>query len=125
MICCAAPAAGGGGVIVFVMAAVAAVEGVQWILARIWWILGTGLLCAVLAAVAVGWLMRWARRRDARPVALWRPREVSWEPAGQLRAEPVTELPRAEWPAAIENHYHVHHHYAGDAERAIPRRSSI
>ena len=111
---CVQCAAGGGGILVFIMAAVAAIEGAEWVLARIFWILGTGLLCAVLAALAVARLMRWAQRRDARPAALWTVREAP-RPV-QLRVEPVLEPPRAERPAAIE--YHVHHHYADGPEPA-------
>ena len=107
VICCVMPAAGGGSVFLVIMAAVAAVEGMEWALARIWWILGTAAVIAALAVAAMVPLMRWARRRDAQPVALWR-----GEAPARLRAEPVTELPRTDRPA-IEQHFHVHHHYAG------------
>ena len=107
MICCVMPAAGGG-IVGAIVVAIAAIYGIEWVAARIFWIPGSA---AVIAAMVL--LMRWARRRDALRLPLWRVREV---PA-QLYAEPVTELPRAE-RQVIENHWHVHHHYAGGPEPA-------
>ena len=98
----------GGGAALAVAAAVAALEGVAWVLANLLWILGTGAACAVLAGVAVARLMRWSDDRAAR---VWAQRPA------RLRAEPVPEVPRAE-PAAIEGgtHVHLHYHAAPGAE---------
>ena len=101
-------AAGGGGALA-AAAAVAAVAGAASVLAHIFWILATVVLCAALTAVAVARLMRWS---DRRAIRVW-----SQRPA-QLRAEVVTELPRAERPA-IENHYHFH--ITRQAARKPPR----
>ncbi len=98
-------AGGGGGLAV--ATALAAVMGIEWVFAHLLWILGTGVLCAVLTAVAVARLARWS---DERAVRVWAQRPA------QLRAEVVTEVPPAQQPA-IASHYHVHYH-AADGQQA-------
>jgi len=101
----------GGGAGLVIAAAVAAAEGVAWVLAHILWILGTGAACAALTAVAVARLMRWSDERAARA---W-----SARPA-QLRVRGVPAgLPPAGAPAAIEQHVHLHYHAAPGAEVTI------
>ena len=120
VICCVMPAAGGGSVFLVIMAAVAAVEGMEWALARIWWILGTAAVIAALAVAAMVPLMRWARRRDAQPVALWR-----GEAPARLRAEPVTELPRTERPAIAPAVINLNFYGVPADERATIIRTAI
>lgn len=102
---CVQCAAGGGGVLV-IFAAVAAIEGLQWLLARIWWITGTAVVI-IAAGVALVVLIRRAEERSAERVAIWRAER--WPEVGTADA---AQIPRAE-RRAVENHYHVHHHYAG------------
>ncbi len=101
--------AAGGSIFGAIVVAVAAVYGIEWALARILWILGSAVIIAAVTVAAMVPLMRWAQRRDAVRVPLWRD---TGAPPAQLYAEPVTELPRTERPQAIEQHFHVHHHYA-------------
>lgn len=70
----------GAAVFVTAMAATAAMA-VEWIIARIWWILGTGLLCAVLTGVAVARLARWSDRRAAAVFAAREPLRPAVQPA--------------------------------------------
>ena len=113
---------GTGPVILAVVAGCAAVEGAEWVLARIFWILGTGLLFMVALAVILGWLMRWTARRDAVRVPLWRD---TGAPPAQLYAEPVTELPRTERPAIAPAVINLNFYGVPAAERATIIRTAI
>ena len=119
MICCVMPAAGGS-IFGAIVVAVAAVYGIEWALARILWILGSAVIIAALAVAAMVPLMRWAQRRDAVRLPLWRVREA---PA-QLYAEPVTELPRTERPA-IAPVINLNFYDTPASERAIIIRTAI
>lgn len=111
MICVQCATGGGAAIFAAVFAAVAAIQGLEWVLARIWWIAGSAAVITALAVAAVIPLMRWAERRDARRLPLWKVREV---PASVT----ATVIPQAVTGArpAIENHFHVHHHYADGRE---------
>ena len=108
MICCVMPAAGGS-ILGAVVVVIAAIYGIEWVLPRIWWIVGSAAVISAQAVAVLVPLMRRARARDAVRLPLWRD---TGAPAAQLRAAPGTERPRTERPA-IEQHFPVHHHSAG------------
>jgi hypothetical protein len=45
--------------------ALASLQAIEWLAARIWWVIGTTVLSAALTVAAVLWLMRWTIRREA------------------------------------------------------------
>ena len=120
MICCVMPAAGGS-IFGAIVVAVAAVYGIEWALARILWILSAAVIIAVVTVAAMVPLMRWAQRRDAVRLPLWRVREA---PA-QLYAEPVTELPRTERPAIAPAVINLNFYGVPADERATIIRTAI
>lgn len=105
---------GGGGVALVVAAAVAAFAGVAWVLTHILWILGTGVLCAVLTGVAVARLAAWSDEHDAR---VWAQRPE------RLRAEPVPQVSRAERPAIGPVYHFNFYGPAGDTHAAVIRKA--
>ena len=106
----------GGSAVLAILAIAAAVKGAEWAAARIWWILGTGVVCAALCAAAVRWLIGWSDRHDAR---VW-----SQRPA-QLNAQAVAEVPRAErrelGPAVVNLNFYG----LADGQRAAVIRQAI
>jgi hypothetical protein len=56
---------GGARIVAAMVAAVAAVVAVEWIAARIWWILGGTALLAVLVVLGLRRVIRWQERREA------------------------------------------------------------
>jgi hypothetical protein len=108
MICCVMPAAGGGSAFLVIMAAVAAVEGIEWVLARIWWIAGSAAIIAALAVAAVIPLMRWAERRDSRRLPLWTVRDAPASVTATVIPQAVPAVQRPELAGsvpAIEHNY--------------------
>ena len=91
-----------------------------WLLARIWWILGSSAGVTVAAMLILARLMRWARARDERDAVAWTQRRV------QLRAEAPPPIP-APLPApqrqAIEHHHYGPqiHVYGQDGEETAAR----
>jgi hypothetical protein len=85
----------GAAPVLMVAAAAAAVEGVEWVLAWLWLIALLALAVTVATMLAVAWLMRWTQRQDAARVPLWR----GVAAPAEIRAEPVSELPRTDRPA--------------------------
>jgi hypothetical protein len=117
VICCQY-AAGGGGVFAVIFAVAAAIEGAEWVLARIWWIAGWSAAVLAVAVVIVSRLARRARARDTAPLALWR-----GAPA-QLHADPVAELPRAQ-PQAIAPVINLNFYGVPDERAATVIRTAI
>jgi hypothetical protein len=102
-----------------VVAVVVIVAAVEWVLARIWWILGGTAVVAVLVILAVRWLVRWQQRREA---------AYGEQRAAIRHGSAACEIPAlGTQPAALN----VHHHYGpeihvapgtslADIARAIP-----
>lgn len=86
----------GIGVVLAIMAAILAVE---WLLARIWWILGGTAVVAVAVILAVRWLVRWQERREA----------AYGQQRAAIRAAGAANAPAG--PAAQPAALTVHHHY--------------
>jgi hypothetical protein len=124
MICCVMPAAGGS-IFGAIVVAIAAVYGMEWALARIWWIVGTAAIIAALAVAAVIPLMRWAERRDARRLPLWTVRDAPASVTATVIPQAVPAVQRPELAApvpAIENHYGpVFKFYGADGEAQAAR----
>ena len=88
--------------IILGLAAGAAIEGTEWVLARIWWITGAAFIIAALAALALAWLMRWARTRDERDAVAWERRRVQLEvPRPARAAEIPAPQPQAIAPVSV------------------------
>lgn len=94
-------------------AALAAAFGLAWVAEHLIEVAVVSAACGALAVAAVVALARWQERREARYAAA---RGI------RSRADAIAPAaPRAvagARPAAIENHYHVHHHYADGREAA-------
>lgn len=111
---------GGSGIVAVMVAAVVVILALEWIAARIWWILGGTAVLAVAVFLAVRWLLRYQEGREAAFAARRRaPRELEAEASPQVR--------QGTRPPAIVNHYHndVHLHVAPGADvssliRALP-----
>ena len=93
------------------VAALAAIFGADWVLENLVAVLVVSAVCGLLALAGVVALMRWAERRDARPVQLWTDRRAQVPAA--VTATVIPQAVTGARPAAIENHLHIHHHYAG------------
>lgn len=87
--------------------AVVVVQGVEWVIAYFFWILGAGVVVVALTAMAVVRLMQWS---DARAVRVWAQRPA------QLHAQPDAEVTRVERPS-VEQHVHYHYHAADQPGR--------
>jgi len=132
VICCVMPAAGGS-ILGAIVVVIAAIYGIEWVLARIFWILGSAAVIAVVAIAALVPLMRWAARRDAARMALWREAHVPAQLPAQLRAERVSEVPASlasevngaglrSRPAIEHHHYGPQIHvYGPDGEETAAR----
>lgn len=105
--------AGGGGALA-VAAGAGALEGAAWVLVHVWWILGTGALCAVLTGVTVARLARWS---DERAIRVWCQRPA------QLYAEPVPEVAQAARPAIGPVYNFNFYGPAGDTHAAVIRKA--
>ena len=95
--------AGCGPVVAGAAVLVAAAAAVEWLLARIWWVVGGTVLVAAVTGAAVLCLMRWTGRRE---VEFGRQRQRSTLRAEQLR-EIGTSVPV---PLVIEGGLHIHLH---------------
>jgi len=103
----------GAGPVLAVAAAVAALAILEWLLARLWWLLaGTAVLAAAGIAGYLA-LLRWAARHDTRPGAAPVDRAVPAAVRSQVTA--IT-------PPAIENHVHYHVHVGDEASASIIRQ---
>lgn len=95
----------GGGWFIYVAAiaaAAAAIEGTEWVLARIWWIIGAAFVIAVLTGLVLARLMRWARARDERDAVAWERRRVQLEvPRPARAAEIPPPQPQAIAPVSV------------------------
>jgi hypothetical protein len=70
--------------------AVVVIGALEWLLARIWWLIGGTVLLVAVAAAAFVALSRWTERREARFAAQRR---------AQLAERAAAELPRPQRPA--------------------------
>ena len=98
---------GSGGVMLTGAIALVAVGAVEWIAARVFWILGATALFFVLAVAAVLWLMRLGARREARHAAehpFLTTRETS---APALTATAIPQVTQGTTPPAIVNNYYI------------------
>ena len=107
------------------MGAALGIEVAVWLLARIWWILGSSAGVTVAAMLILARLMRWARARDERDALAWERRRVQPGTPAPLRAEPVTELPRTERPAIAPAVINLNFYGVPAAERATIIRTAI
>ena len=97
----------------------AAFCGLTWVVEHLIEVVVIAGACAVLSVAAMVWLMRWADRRDTRPVALWKACGI---PAPAVTATVIPQVTRGA-PQAITN-YHGPVVYVGtspDAEAAAAR----
>lgn len=85
-------------IVVAVVAVVAAILAIEWVAARIWWILGGTAVLAVAAILAVRWLVRWQQRREA----VWGERRPA------MRYARADEVASAERRAVAPVHLHFH-----------------
>jgi len=107
--CPGCPGCGGGpgGIILVIAAAVVFTGAVEWLLARIWWVLGGSAIIATVICWAAWRLLRWADRREARRGAeLYAGRLVRSQVAPPraaaitCEARPAIEAPRIRLPPA-------------------------
>ena len=106
------------GVVAAVLLAIAILE---WIIARIWWLIGgTVLFLAAVAAILIA-VLRWTERREAR-FAERRRAELAALAAAERRAVTAQVIPQVAPAAqpAIEQHVHYHVH-VGERDSAAAR----
>ena len=115
---------GGTGITAVLAAAVVVILALEWIAARIWWILGGTAVLAVAVFLAVRWLLRYQEGREAAFAA-------SRQARREIEAEAFPQVRQGTPPPAIVNHYHndVHLHVAPGADvssliRALPSQAS-
>ena len=110
-----------GGLIVPVVIAAALVAVVEFILSIIVWLAIAAGVVLVLAAAGLVWWLHGAPKRKAEYAALYAAAFESRRPVQTVTATVIPQVPTGAGPA-IENHYHVHHHYAASPEpaRVIP-----
>ena len=114
MSCSGLHCAGCGGGVGVPVAALVALEGAAWVAEHLVEVIAVAVTCGVLSLAAAIWLAGWIQRRDAR-------RWQQIRPAREVPARATaTVIPQAATGAqpAIEQHYHVHHHYAASPEPA-------
>jgi hypothetical protein len=100
MSCSGLHCAGCAGGVTLPVVPLAAAFGLAWLAEHIVEVAAVCATCGVLAVLIVVVLMRWADRRDARPVQLWHAREDIAPPV--LTA---TVIPQAIAPAIVFNFY--------------------
>lgn len=112
----------GSGLLVAVTAAVLlAIAVLEWLIARIWWLIGgTVLFLAAIAAVLIA-VLRWTERREAR-FAERRRAELAMQAAAERQTVTARVIPQVAPPVhpAIENHVHYHVH-VGERDAAAAR----
>lgn len=107
------------GLIVPVVIAVVVVAVVEFVLSIIVWLaVGAGVVL-VLGAAGLIWWLRGAPKRRAEYAALY---AAAFEAHRAVTVTAAPQVAQGTAPPAIENHYHVHHHYADGQEpaRVIP-----
>ena len=107
----------GGPVVLAAVAVVLALVVSEWMLARVWWILGGTVLCVAVTAAAVVLLMRWTDCREARFAAS---RAVLLARESAPMREPLTDSGRA-----ALGFRDLHIHAADPAEVATIIRTAI
>lgn len=115
---------GPGPLAAMAVAAIMVIGALEWLLARIWWLIrGTVALVAVIVAAYVA-LSRWTERREAR-FAERRRAELATRAAAELPHRPRPAAAQAaQQPPAI--HYHVHYHvHVGDREATAIIRDAL
>ena len=103
--------------------AVVVIGALEWLLARIWWLIGGTVVLAAAVVAAYIALSRWTDRREAR-FAERRRAELAERPAAGLPQRPrPAAVEAAPQPPAIVNHYHGPHLtiYGRDGEEAAAR----
>ena len=118
MICVQCAAGGGAGIFGAVLAVVIASEGIEWVLARIWWIAGFAAIVIALAAVVLWRLMRWAHARDERYRQAWAERQA-------VLAVPRPQVPGPQRQAIAPAPVHIHFHGLPDADQAHIIRQAL
>lgn len=98
-----------------------AIFGVGWILDHLVEVIATSAVCGALALAAVVALMRWADRRDARRVELWRVRAETVGPPTVVT--PVAGTTTR--PALPFRDLHIHFDGMPDTEQAAVIRRAI
>ena len=98
--------------------AVVVVIIVEWILSIIVWLAVAAGVVLVLVAAGLIWWLRGAPKRKAEYAALY---AAAFEARRTVTATAAPQVSAGTTPA-IENHFHVHHHYAASPEpaRVIP-----
>jgi hypothetical protein len=103
--------------------AVVVIGALEWLLARIWWLIGGTAVLAAAAIAAYIALARWTDRREAR-FADRRRTELAAQAAAELPHRPrPAAVEAAPQPPAIVNHYHGPQItiYGRDGEEAAAR----
>lgn len=95
----------------------AAVFGLAWVAEHLVEVAVASVACATLAVAAIVMLVRYADRRDARPVQLWSARAVPATANPQVAATVISP--------AIEQHLHIHYHGAAPQEAPVIMRPAI
>jgi hypothetical protein len=109
-----------GGAAIVVLAAAAGVDVAAWLLARIWWILGTVAACGALACWGALWLGRYNDRHAA---AVWArsdrlERPIALTAMVQPPPEPRPQLSEPSKPAIHHHHGAEFHIYGADGQDA-------
>lgn len=89
---------------------VAVIVALEWLLARIWWLVGGTVVLIAATAAALYALIRWTDRREAR-FAERRRAELAMQAAARqtVTARVIPQVAQAAAPA-LENHVHYHVH---------------
>ena len=106
------------GLIVPVVLVAVAVAVIEFVLSIIVWLAIAAGVVLVIAAAGLIWWLRGAPKRKAEYAALY---AAAFKARRAVTATAAPQVSAGTAPA-IENHYHVHHHYAASPEpaRAIP-----
>lgn len=97
--------------------ALAGLLGFTWVAEHLIEVAVVSAACGVLSVAAVVALMRWQDRRQAALTARG--------PLLVTRPAAAPQVTRGTAPPAVENHYHVHHHYAEAPEAARVIRQAV
>jgi hypothetical protein len=111
MICIQCAAGGRAGIFGAVLAVVIAIEGIEWALASVWWIVGFAAIVIAVATVVLWRLMRWAHARDKRYREAWAERRP-------VLAAPRLEISGPQRRAIALAPVHIHFHGLPDSEQA-------
>ena len=91
--------------------------GASWVLRHMLWIVVPAGIVLAAGASGLIWWLRGAARRKARYAAAYAEAFARHRAARTVTAT-VTPQVSDGTPPAVENHYHVHHHYASVPETA-------